>query len=43
VADADHRYHSSGGARQTERKKMSVMDGRIDPDRDIYAIPSQVY
>jgi hypothetical protein len=25
-----------------EKKKNSVMDGRIDPDRDIYAIPSQV-
>ena len=31
-----------GAARQAERKKTSVLDGRIDPERDIYAIPSQV-
>ena len=31
----------SGAGRHSLQKKGSVADGRIDPERDIYAIPSQ--
>ena len=30
-----------GAGRHSLQKKGSVADGRIDPERDIYAIPSQ--
>ena len=30
-----------GTGRRTLQKKRSVADGMIDPDRDLYAIPSQ--
>ena len=33
----------AGAGRQVDRKKNSVLEGRIDPDKDIYAIPSQVH
>jgi len=32
---------SPGTGRRTLQKKRSVADGMIDPDRDLYAIPSQ--
>merc|ERR1719334_513913 len=32
---------SPGAGRHTLQKKGSLADGRIDPERDIYAIPSQ--
>ena len=33
-------FYSGSGRRQLQ-KKRSVADGMIDPDRDLYAIPSQ--
>ena len=41
-----HGLHSiyivfAGTGRRTLTKKRSVADGMIDPDRDLYAIPSQ--
>jgi len=33
--------HSPGQQREALEKKVSVFEGRIDPDTDIYAIPSQ--
>ena len=41
VMEQDFNDDVSGTGRRQLQKKRSVADGMIDPDRDLYAIPSQ--